>query len=145
PWCHTALRVARRLLTGGADYPGCRSRWKGARCVEMLELVWPALVLVALHAVLGWSLAWLIGLRGLWAVAAAPAFTTTVIGVATTVAGWLGVGWSLVPALVTAAVIAAGILVARRTIGAPPPLRFPPRHRWWTVGTLVVTGLAIAL
>ncbi|MGM7697391.1 DUF6541 family protein [Microbacterium sp. A84] len=111
----------------------------------MLDLLWPALVLLGIYAVLGWSLALLMGLRGLWAAATAPIFATTVIGLGSTIAGWIGVGWSILPALATALVIAAGIVIVKRATRTHSTVRFPARWRWWTVGVLVVTGLAIAL
>lgn len=111
----------------------------------MLELIWPALVVVAICAVLGWSLALAVGLRGLWAAAVAPAFACTVIGIATVIAGWLGVPWSALPALLTAAVIGGGILLARRLLGSHAVARFPGDARWWTLGTLVVVGAVLAV
>lgn len=111
----------------------------------MLGLLWPVFVALAIYAVLGWSLALLIGLRGLWAVAVAPVFATTVIGVASTAAGWLGIRWSILPALVAAAIIAGGILLVRRLTKAHGTARFPRRSQWWTLGVLVVTGGALAL
>lgn len=111
----------------------------------MLSLLWPVAVLGALYAVLGGSLAVLIGLRGLWAVAAAPVFATTVIGIGTIVAGWLGVAWSIPPALLIAAVIAAGIVLVRRWTGSTGIARFPRRHAWWTVGAIAVSSAALAL
>lgn len=118
---------------------------KGAYRVEMLGLLWPALVLLGVYALLGWSLALLMGLRGLWAAAIAPVFATTVIGLGSTIAGWIGVGWSLLPALATALVIAAGIVIVRRMTGSKDTVRFPARWRWWTLGVILITGLAIAL
>ncbi|MGY1550970.1 DUF6541 family protein [Microbacterium sp. A588] len=111
----------------------------------MLELLWPVLVALALFAVLGWTLARLIGLRGLWAAAAAPAFSTTVAGVGSTVAGWIGMRWSVVPALGVAVLIGVVIVIVRRVTGSREVVRFPRRYRWWTLGVLAVTGLAIAL
>ncbi|MGM7672169.1 DUF6541 family protein [Microbacterium sp. A93] len=111
----------------------------------MLDLLWPALVLLGIYAVLGWSLALLMGLRGLWAAATAPIFATTVIGLGSTIAGWIGVGWSILPALATALVIAAGIVIVKRATRTHSTVRFPARWRWWTVGVLVVTAVTIAL
>lgn len=108
-------------------------------------MLWPALVLLGIYAVLGWSLALLMGIRGLWAAATAPVFATTVIGVGSTVAGWIGVGWSILPALATAFVIGAGIVIVRRVTRTHSTVRFPARWRWWTVGVSAVTGIAIAL
>ncbi|MDQ0645046.1 hypothetical protein QFZ46_003206 [Microbacterium murale] len=84
-------------------------------------------------------------MRGLWAAATAPVFATTVIGVGSTIAGWIGVGWSILPALATALVIAAGIVIVRRVTRTHSTVRFPARWRWWTVGVFAVTALAIAL
>lgn len=104
----------------------------------MLELLWPAVVLVAVYALLGGSLAWVIGLRGLWAVAAAPAFATTVIGGASVLAGWLGLGWSILPSLILTVVIGVGVVLVRRRTASPvaSPRSFAP---WWTV---LAVGLA---
>lgn len=101
----------------------------------ILELALPATVLVALYAVVGGSLAWAIGLRGLWAVAAAPVFTTTVIGIASVITGLLGTGWSILPVLVVAAVLVIGIRVVGRYV---PSLRMPPRpaRGLWTAISL---------
>lgn len=109
----------------------------------MLAILWPVFTALAIFAVLGWTLAVLIGLRGLWAVAAAPAFATTVIGIAATIAGWLNLRWSILPALVLAVIIAAVIVVVRRTTGSREIVRFPRRLRWWTVGVLAVTAVTI--
>ena len=108
-------------------------------------MLWPAFVLLGIYAVLGWSLALLLGMRGLWAAATAPVFATTVIGVGSTIAGWLGARWSLLPAFATAVVIAVGIVIVRRATRTHSTVRFPARWRWWTIGVLAVTGLAIAL
>ncbi len=108
-------------------------------------MLWPAFVLLGIYAVLGWSLALLMGMRGLWAAATAPVFATTVIGLGSTIAGWLGMRWSLLPALATAFVIAAGIVLVRRMTGTHSTVRFPGRWRWWTIGVFAVTALAIAL
>src|SRR6478735_2709915 len=112
--------------------------------MEMLELLWPAAVLLALYAVLGGTLAWLIGLRGLWAVAAAPAFAMTVVGGASLLVGFAGIGWSIVPCLVLAAVIGVGIhLVLRR--GRRGATSSPSTSRWWTIGAAVAAAVVIGL
>ncbi|WP_101846535.1 DUF6541 family protein [Zhihengliuella sp. ISTPL4] len=108
----------------------------------MLELLWPAVVLLAVYALLGGSLAWVIGLRGLWAVAAAPAFATTVIGGASVIAGWFGLGWSLLPSLVLAVLIGGGVLLVRRRTSSRPaaPRAFSP---WWAVLALALAAIVI--
>ncbi|PKI92054.1 hypothetical protein CW368_04195 [Actinomycetales bacterium SN12] len=109
----------------------------------MLELLWPAAVLVVLYAALGGSLAWLIGLRGLWAVAAAPAFATTVIGGASVVAGWLGLGWSVLLCIAEAIVIGVVVFIIRRhglrAVTSPQP----SASRWWTIGAAVGAAIII--
>lgn len=112
--------------------------------MEMLELLWPAAVLLALYAVLGGTLAWLIGLRGLWAVAAAPAFAMTVVGGASLLAGFAGIGWSIVPCLVLAAVIGVGIHLVRRR-GQRRVTSSPSTSRWWTIGAAVAAAVVIGL
>lgn len=110
----------------------------------MLELLWPAVVLIALYAVLGGSLAWVIGLRGLWAAAAAPAFATTVIGGASVIAGWLGLGWSVLPCLAVALVIGVVIVLVRRR-GAHAVTGSGAASRWWTIGAAVGAAVVIAV
>lgn len=115
----------------------------------MLELLWPATVLVLVYAVLGGTLARLIGLRGLWAAAAAPVFATTVIGGASVIAGWLGIGWSVLPCLAVAAVIAIGIVLVRRWVGRPVSWRRPsarwPGAGWWTLGAAVAAAVVLTI
>ena len=68
--------------------------------MSWLDLIWAAAVAVLTLGVIGGSLAWAVGLRGFWAVAAAPAFGLTLIGGTAIVAPWLGLSWSLVPVLI---------------------------------------------
>ncbi|MFJ4253040.1 DUF6541 family protein [Microbacterium sp. NPDC090003] len=112
--------------------------------MEMLELLWPAAVLLALYAVLGGTLAWLIGLRGLWAVAAAPAFAMTVVGGASLLAGFAGTGWSILPCLILTAVIGVGIHLVRRR-GRRGTTSSPSTSRWWTIGAAVAAAVVIGL
>lgn len=108
----------------------------------MLELLWPAVVLIALYALIGGSLAWMIGLRGLWVAAAAPAFATTVIGGASVISGWLGLGWSVLPSVVLTAIIGAGVLLVRRRT-APRPAAPRSLSPWWTVFAVALAALVI--
>lgn len=112
----------------------------------MLELAWPAAVLLLVYGVLGGTLAWLIGLRGLWLVAAAPAFATTVITGASIIAGMLGLSWTVIPSLVIAVVIAVAVLAVR----AIPRVRASRRRVndglrggavWTTVALVVAAGV----
>ena len=115
----------------------------------MLELLWPATVLVLVYAALGGTLARLIGLRGLWVVAAAPVFATTVIGGASVIAGWLGIGWSVLPGLAVAAIIAVGIVLVRRFSGRPVSWRRPsarwPGVGWWTFGAAAAAAVVLTV
>lgn len=110
----------------------------------MLELLWPAVVLIGLYALLGGTLAWLIGLRGLWLAAAAPAFATTIVGGASVLAGWLGLGWTLLPPVVLALLVGAGIAVVRRRRrgGLPVPASFSP---WWTILAVLAAAVVIGV
>ncbi len=115
----------------------------------MLDLLWPATVLVLLYAVLGATLARLIGLRGLWTAAAAPVFATTVIGGASVIAGWLGIGWSILPCLAVAAIIAGGIVLVRHLVGRPVSWRRPsarwPGAGWWTFGAAAAAAVVLTI
>jgi len=111
--------------------------------MDALELLWPAVVLVAVFAVLGGSLAWLIGLRGLWVAAAAPVFAVTVIGGASLVAGFLGWGWSILPCILLAALIGIGIVLVRRRAGATT--RRSPFSGWWTIGAAIGAAAVIGV
>lgn len=110
----------------------------------MLELLWPAAVLVALYAVIGGGLAWLIGLRGLWAVAAAPAFAITVIGGASVLAGWFGWAWSVIPCLALTVVIGVVIGLIRRRAELRQTSR-PYFSPWWTLAAVLGAATVIAV
>ncbi|MEU1972510.1 DUF6541 family protein [Microbacterium sp. NPDC019599] len=111
----------------------------------IIELGAAVVTLLAIAAVIGVPAGWLIGLRGLWLAAAAPAFAATIVGVAAVVAPWVGVSWSLLPVLVVAAVIAGLIALVRRLLPGRPPLSAPARGHsgWWTAGVLVAVGLVL--
>ncbi|SJN30564.1 Permease of the drug/metabolite transporter (DMT) superfamily [Microbacterium esteraromaticum] len=113
--------------------------------MELIGLVCPALALVGCYAGLGLPLAMLIGLRGLWAAALTPLLATSVIGISATVAGWVGFRWSLLPPVIVALIIAAGIVVVRGLSGSRGTVCFPARHRWWTWGVAAVAGIVLAV
>jgi hypothetical protein len=69
--------------------------------------------IIAVTAVLGGGVAWSVGLRGLWASAAAPAFTLTIVAGSAIVAPWLGLRWSILPPVLVAGVIAGGAWAVR--------------------------------
>lgn len=112
----------------------------------MLGLLWPSFVGICVLVVLGGPLSWLVGLRGLWLWSTMPVFGVTVIGMATGIAGWIGIRWSILPAVATMVVIAALIVVVRRFAA----VRSVPRNGragWapWTVGVLVISGAVLAI
>lgn len=108
----------------------------------MIELLWPAAVLLAVYALLGGTLAWVIGLRGLWAAASAPVFATTIIGGTSVVTGWLGIGWSLLPCLVMAGLVGTVIFIVRRKTPAVP-LAGHSGAGWWTGIAAAVAAVII--
>lgn len=107
----------------------------------MSALLWPAVVLLVLYAVVGGGLAWAVGMRGLWIVAAAPVFTTSAVGIASTVAGFLGVGWSVLPVFAVALAIAAGVLIVRRFTPSRPTISAPPRG--WLTGPVLILAAVV--
>jgi len=120
----------------------------------VIQLLGSMLVLFLVYAVVGFGLARLIGLRGLWAAAVAPAFATTVIGLASTVAPFIGLRWSVLPTVLCAAVIAAGVvpvrvLLARRHGGRPFGRRADGGsaawNPWWTLAALLVAATVITV
>lgn len=114
----------------------------------IIELGAAVVALVGIVAVVGVPLGWLIGLRGLWLAACAPAFSATVIGIAAIVAPWVGLRWSVLPVLIVAAVIALGIWIARRLFArsARSDAQAPVRSHsgWWTFAILAATAVVLA-
>jgi len=119
----------------------------------VIQLLSSMLVLFLLYSVVGVGLARIIGLRGLWSVAVAPAFTTTVIGVASTLAPMAGLRWTIVPVvlcagLIAVAVVLVRVVLARRSGGRPfnRDAAESPGHRGvWTVVALAAAAAVIAL
>jgi hypothetical protein len=111
--------------------------------VTFAPMVWPVVVAVVLLWGLGALLSWCVGLRGLWAVAAAPPFALTVIGGTAVVASWLGVPWSPLPVVVMTAVVGAVILLVRRRWRPTPS----PRRRvdWVVPAALALAAVVLAV
>lgn len=109
----------------------------------LLDLGWAVALALAILAVVGGPLSWAVGLRGLWAVAAAPAFAITVIAGTAVVAPLVGVSWSLLPVLVMTALVCAVLLVIRRVTAVN--LSIGPRRRadGWLIGALAGTVLLV--
>ncbi len=109
-------------------------------------MIWLSLCVVVVAAatvlaVVGGVLSWAVGLRGYWAVAAAPAFALTVIGIASTAAPWVGLAWSPIPVLAVTALLAVVLRLARRALGLSPGAIRDGRAR---VDSWLGLGLALA-
>ncbi|MDY0908989.1 DUF6541 family protein [Microbacterium sp. CFBP9034] len=101
-----------------------------------------ALAAVAVFAVIGVPLAWIIGLRGYWLAAVAPAFAVTIVGGAAIVGTWLGVPWSPLTVLLVAAAVGLVLGVVRYATRRHAP-RPAPRRRF--DGWLLAGGLLAAV
>ena len=107
-------------------------------------------VIVAMTAVLGGGVAWSVGLRGLWACAAAPAFTLTIVAGSAIVASWVGLPWSLLAPLVVAGLIAGGALamrgISRRRSGGSSAVNAEahPVRDYWVFAAVAIGALLIA-
>lgn len=114
-----------------------------------LDLLCATGTAVLLLLVLGLPLAWAVGLRGYWFLAAAPAFALTMIAGTSVVAPWLGLGWSILPVVIVTVVIGAIIYITRRLWTKRADRVETPRERsradMWLIGALVVAGAVIAL
>lgn len=111
--------------------------------MTFVPLVLPVLAAIVLLWGLGGFLSWVVGLRGYWAVAAAPAFAVTLIAGTAVVASWLRIPWSVLPVVVMTAVIGLGIALLRRGMHGQPAAA---RHRrsWALPASLAVAGLVVA-
>lgn len=118
--------------------------------MTFLDLVWPVCVAVAILWGLGGALSAAVGLRGLWAVGAAPAFALTIIGGTAVVAAWVGVPWTLLPVVAMTVIVGGAIYAIRRRVAHQIPAAPRPRRRvdWWLVGALaaavVITVVRVA-
>lgn len=111
-----------------------------------LPVLWPALSLLLLFAVVGVGTAWAIGVRGLWVAALAPAFTVTIVGLAAIVAPWVGLPWSVGPVLLLAALIGGVSFVVR--IRTTPARGADKRRRGafdvWPVAAILAAAVVIS-
>ena len=99
---------------------------------------------IAVLGVVGGALSWSLGLRGLWAVAAAPAFALTSIALASIVAPVVGLSWSLLPVLFVTVVLGLSLfLVRRRWVGSLVRQKWTRPDRW-VIGALVVCAVFLA-
>lgn len=112
--------------------------------MTFLDIVWPVCTVLAVLWGLGGILSGAVGLRGLWAVGAAPGFALTIIGGTAVVAGWTGVPWSILPVAGMTAIIAGAIYLVRRAVGRRRmgrPARLPRRRPdWWLIAVLAAAA-----
>ncbi|MGN6126005.1 MAG: DUF6541 family protein [Humibacter sp.] len=113
--------------------------------MTFLEYAWAAGVTLALLAVVGGAASWGVGLRGLWAVGAAPAFAVTIVAGAAVVGPWLRMDWSVLPVLVVTIVIVGAIRLVRRRTTADSAPRQRARADPWLILSLLAAALVIGL
>ncbi|GAA1647639.1 DUF6541 family protein [Microbacterium flavum] len=116
--------------------------------MSWLSLIAVAVVTVVVLIVIGYALARIIGLRGFTAIAVAPAFTMTVIAIASVILPWVGVPWAT-PGVLVVAVVLGGVLAAARwaTRRWRPTVEARPRPEfdaWLLVGLLLAVALLSA-
>lgn len=109
-----------------------------------LDLIGAVGVLLAITAVIGGSVAWAVGLRGLWLIAAAPAFFATITAGAAIVAPWMGLGWSLLPVVIVAVLIGGVSAAIRVVVGRGRP-RKPATSRRFDIWVLIALALPAAV
>ncbi|WDG18958.1 DUF6541 family protein [Microbacterium sp. Clip185] len=109
-----------------------------------LDLIGAVGVLLAITAVIGGAVAWAVGLRGLWLLAAAPAFFATITAGAAVVAPWLGLGWSLLPVAIVAVLIGGVSAAIRVVVGRRRP-RTPVPPRRFDIWVLIALALPAAV
>ncbi len=109
-----------------------------------LDLIGAVGVLLAITAVIGGSVAWVVGLRGLWLIAAAPAFFATITAGAAVVAPWMGLGWSLLPVVIVTVLIGGVSAAFRVVIGRRRP-RTPVPPRRFDIWVLIALALPAAV
>ncbi len=113
--------------------------------MTLLNLLWAAFVGLGILAVIGAPLAWAVGLRGFWIVAAAAPFAITIIGGTAVVAAWVGLPWSLLPVMLMTLVVGGAIYLIRRRVSPRTSPSVKGRVDGWLIVSLVAAGLIIAL
>lgn len=100
------------------------------------------LLLLFVLYVPGWFMLRALGLRGLLAIAAAPAPVVTVLAAAGVVQAWLGIGWSLLTATVTLLLAVVIVEIVSRRLPRVRVVALPLSTRMSvTVGLGALTGL----
>lgn len=103
-----------------------------------LLLAVAVLAALAVLAVVGGVLSWAVGLRGLWACAAAPAFALTAIALASVTAPWVGLVWSPVPLILLTAILAVALTLIRRRWVRPSTEAGGSRPDFWVLAAIVL-------
>ncbi|GAD35613.1 hypothetical protein MTS1_03459 [Microbacterium sp. TS-1] len=117
--------------------------------MSFLALIPPVLAGLFVLWAVGGFLSWSVGLRGFWAVAAAPAFATTLISGTAVVASWVGVPFSVLPVVVMTGIVGAAIVASRRMLRARAADVRPSAHDASSPGrraaTMTVVAVAVAV
>ena len=103
-----------------------------------LLLAVAVLAALAVLAVVGGVLSWAVGLRGLWACAAAPAFALTAIALASVTAPWVELVWSPVPLILLTAILAVALTLIRRRWVRPSTEAGGSRPDFWVLAAIVL-------
>ncbi|MFV4912603.1 hypothetical protein PFZ49_03350 [Microbacterium lacticum] len=116
--------------------------------MSWLTLVAVALVTIAVLLVIGVALARIIGLRSFTAIAVAPAFTMTVIAIASIVMPWVHIPWGIIGVLAVAILIGAVLALVRWATRRWQPVA-EQRERgafdpWLLAGLLIAVALLSA-
>ncbi|MCR2764611.1 hypothetical protein NQ152_13955 [Microbacterium sp. zg.B48] len=111
--------------------------------MQWFAFMWAAVATLLLLGVIGVPLARIIGLRGFAAIAIAPAFAVTVVGLAAVVAPWIGLRWSVLPVLLVAIVLGGALFAVRYATRRWEPARAPrrPFDAWLLLAVVVAAAL----
>jgi hypothetical protein len=113
--------------------------------LQWFALVGASLATVILLGAVGVPLTRVIGLRGFWAVAAAPAFAVTIIGGSAVIAPLLGIGWSVLPVVIVTVLIGVVLWLFRRLTRRYEPVMLVRRFdAWLFAGVLTAVVLLTA-
>lgn len=113
--------------------------------MQWFTFTWAVLATLLLLAVVGLPLARIVGLRGFAAIATAPAFAVTVIGIAAVVAPWVGLSWSVLPVLLVAVILGGVLFALRRATRRLQPARAARRpFDGWLLFALLSSAALLA-
>ncbi|MBN9178519.1 MAG: hypothetical protein J0I43_14295 [Microbacterium sp.] len=111
--------------------------------MTFVPLLPPVLTAIALLWGLGGFLSWAVGLRGYWAVAAAPAFAVTLAAGTAVVGSWLHIPWSVIPVIAMTGTVGLAIFLLRRGMPGNPGVA-RRRGSPWLPASLAVAALVVA-